>query len=183
LPGSTLGDYFGFPVAQVIAQSHGGDLRSTRPRGLTRFEVELPVNEDTAEETEPVAEHGAVRMLTCLLIEPDIISQRKLIAMLAARGHRGIPAATAEDAADLVQRMQFDVLFCASRLPGLTWLELYHRIRRRIGAFALISDVWDAEAAQTLGQGEGKVLTRPVADRDLDDFLGFVEVRLAAARG
>ena len=104
-------------------------------------------------------------------------------AFLAARGHRGIPATTAEDAADLVQRMQFDVIFCASRLPGLTWLELYHRIRRRIGAFALLSDTWDGEAAQTLGQGEGKVLTRPVADRDLDDFLGFVEVRLAAARG
>lgn len=183
-PSVNLGDYFGFPVAQVIIQSHGGDLRSSRPRGLIRFELELPVYEDTSvEESVPPREGIAVRMLTCLLIEPDTVSQRKIIAMLATRGHRGIPAATAEEAADLVQRMQFDVIFCGSRLSGLTWLELYHRIRRRIGAFALLSDTWDAEAAQTLSQGEGRVLTRPVSDRDLDDFLGFVEVRLAAARG
>jgi CheY-like chemotaxis protein len=164
----------------MIAQSHGGDLRVSRPQGICRLELELPVHEDVSEPVAQAKETSNVRTLTCLLVEPDLVAQRKLLASLAARGHRAIPAVLAEEAADLAQRMQFEVVFCASRLPGLTWLELYERIRRRIRAFALISDVWDAEAARTLRSGEGKVLTRPVSDRDLDDFLVFVEARLSA---
>jgi hypothetical protein len=103
--------------------------------------------------------------------------------MLASRGHRAIPATNVEHAADLAQRMQFDVVLCSSRLPGHQWSELYGRIRRRIGSFGLLAETWDEQAPQVLRNGEGQLLKTPVTEADLDRFLAFVEVRLAAARG
>ena len=102
--------------------------------------------------------------------------------MLSARGHRAIPVANAEDAANLVQRMAFDLLFCAVRLSGFDWVELFQRVRRRVGAFALLTEGYDAESTQMFQSGEGQVLAKPIEDRDLDNLLALVEVRLVAAR-
>jgi hypothetical protein len=120
------GDYFGLPVAQAIAQSHGGDLRHVPGRGGFRLELEIPVHTPAATTEKATAtSHGPLRVITALIVEPDVAAQRKLLTMLGRRGHRAIPTATAEDAADLVQRMGFDVVFCAVRLPGLNWVELF----------------------------------------------------------
>jgi CheY-like chemotaxis protein len=121
-------------------------------------------------------------VITALIVEPDMTAQRKLLTMLGGRGHRAIPAATAEDAADLVQRMAFDVVFCAVRLPGLNWVELFQRVRRRVGAFALLTEGYDSEAARAFKGGEGQILPKPIDDRALDNFLALVDVRHAAAR-
>lgn len=178
-----LGDYFGFPVAQVIVQSHGGDLRHL-PNAKTgvRFELELPLHETTPVPAAQNRPEKPLRVLTCILIEPDLLAQRKLLAMLAARGHRAVPASTAEHAADMVQRMQFDVVFCAANLPGLNWIELFQRVRRKVGVFGLMLEAYDPEASRVFSAGEGQLLTKPIADRELDDFLAGVEVRIAAAR-
>ena len=93
-----------------------------------------------------------------------------------------MPAATPEQAADMVQRMQFDVVFCASNLAGLNWIELFQRVRRKVGVFGLMLDAYDPEAAPVFSAGEGQLLTKPMEDRGLDDFLAGAEVRLAAAR-
>jgi CheY-like chemotaxis protein len=177
-----VGDFFGLPVAQAIAQSHSGDIRFVSTRTGCRLEVELPVHQPVMV---PSPQQGAAkpaRVLTALIVEPDVITQRKLLAMLSVRGHRAIPAPNAEDAADLVQRMQFDIVFCGVRLPGLNWVEFFQRIRRRIGAFALMTEGYDSDSARAFKGGEGHVLPRPLEDRDLDQFLGIVEVRLAASR-
>jgi CheY-like chemotaxis protein len=178
-----LGDYFGFPVAQVIVQSHGGDLRHLpNARTGVRFELELPLHEPSMVASDGHRPDKPLRVLTCVLIEPDVLAQRKLLAMLAVRGHRAVPATTAEQVADMVQRMQFDVVFCAANLPGLNWIELFHRVRRKVGVFGLLLDAYDPEAGRIFTAGEGQLLTKPVEDRDLDDFLAGVEIRLAAAR-
>ena len=178
-----LGDYFGFPVAQVIVQSHGGDLRHL-PNAKTgvRFELELPLHEASLQPPAAPRHEKPLRVLTCVLIEPDVLAQRKLLAMLASRGHRAVPAASAEQATDMVQRMQFDVMFCAANLPGLNWIELFQRVRRKVRVFGLVLDAYDPEAGRIFTAGEGQLLTKPIEDRDLDDFLAGVEVRLAAAR-
>jgi signal transduction histidine kinase/CheY-like chemotaxis protein len=177
-------DGTGFPVAQVIVQSHGGDLRHVVDgRHGARFEIQLPVHDPgtvPVETTRQTERPG--RVLTCLLIEPEPASQRRLLSALAERGHRAIPAASAEQAADLVQRMRFDAVFCSSVLPGLNWLELYRRIRRRTGSFALLADTYDAETARFFERGEGALLIRPVGQRELGDFLAAAEGRLQPAQ-
>jgi DNA-binding response OmpR family regulator len=119
------------------------------------------------------------RILTCLLVEPDADAERRLLALLAARGHRAIPVSRAEEAVEMVQRMQFDVMFCAWRLPGLNWLEVFQRVRRRVGSFVLMTETRDPEAIRVVEQARGRVLPRPVQERDLDDFLPDVERTLA----
>jgi CheY-like chemotaxis protein len=177
------GDYFGLPVAQAIAQSHGGDLRLVPGRSGFRLELEMPIHTPVANtEKSAGASQRPLRVITALIVEPDMTAQRKLLTMLGGRGHRAIPAATAEDAADLVQRMAFDVVFCAVRLPGLNWVELFQRVRRRVGAFALLTEGYDSEAARAFKGGEGQILPKPIDDRALDNFLALVDVRHAAAR-
>lgn len=169
----------GFPVAKVIVQSHGGDLRHLADgHHGTRFDLELPVHDPVTAPVE-IARHPerSGRKLTCLLVEPDTPSQRRLLSALAERGHRAIPATNAEQAADLVQRMHFDAVFCSSILPGQNWLELYRRIRRRVGCFALVADAPDSEVARMFESGEGRLLVRPVGAHELNDFLAIAEAR------
>ncbi|MBC7927395.1 MAG: hypothetical protein H7039_17230 [Bryobacteraceae bacterium] len=179
-----LADYFGFPVAQAVMQSHGGDLRNVSAgRTISRLELELPVLAPATairDNADHVGRSG--RTMTVLVVDPDLGSQRRLVTMLGMRGHRAIPAADAEEAAEMVQRFHFDMLFCATRLVGLNWPELYHRVRRRTGAFALLTDGPDPDASKALGGGEGQVLAKPVEDRELDQVLGMAEVRLTVAR-
>jgi CheY-like chemotaxis protein len=82
----------------------------------------------------------------------------------------------------MVQRMQFDVVFCAANLSGLNWIELFQRVRRKVGVFGLMLDAYDPEAGRVFTAGEGQLLTKPIDDRDLEDFLAGAEVRLAAGR-
>ncbi|MDZ4802873.1 MAG: histidine kinase dimerization/phospho-acceptor domain-containing protein [Bryobacteraceae bacterium] len=179
-----LADYFGFPVAQAILQSHGGDLRTVQiDRTHSRLELELPVLAPSAAAGAPARRSDRpARVMTALVVEPDVLAQRKLVTMLSSRGHRAIPVSNAEEAAEVVQRIQFDLMFCSTRLPGLNWVELYQRVRRRIGVFALLTEGFDPEASQTFGTGEGHVLAKPVEDRELDHVLGVAEVRWAVAR-
>ena len=48
----------------------------------------------------------------------------------------------------MVQRMQFDVVFCAANLAGLNWIELFQRVRRKVGVFGLMLDAYDPEAGR-----------------------------------
>jgi CheY-like chemotaxis protein len=117
-----------------------------------------------------------------MLIEPDAAEQRKLLAMLSVRGHRAIPVDNAEEAADMVQRMPFDVIFCTIRLPGLTWIEFFKRVRRRIQAFVLLTESYDSAAGGVLKDGTGFILRKPLQEKELDSILAEVEMRHGASR-
>jgi hypothetical protein len=77
--------------------------------------------------------------------------------------------------------MRFDAVFCSSVLPGLNWLELYRRIRRRVGSFALVADAFDPETARVFEGGDGRLLIRPVGQREMSEFLAAAEGRLEPA--
>ena len=178
------GDSFSLRVCQAIAQSHGGDIRLFETqRGSQRYELELPVHHAPFG-PEPVSEPSrrASRVLTTILIEPDAQTQRRLLALLSVRGHRAIPVDNADEAADMVQRLTFDVVFCTVRLPGLSWTEFYRRVRRRIVAFVLLAEDYDADNTGTLKEGVGFVLRKPIEEAELDNVLVEVESRHNAAR-
>lgn len=183
-PESFAGDVFGFPVAHAILQSHGGDLRrvAREPRQF-RIEADIPLHAPSATTGEVVrrAERPA-RVITALIVEPELVSQRRLVALLSARGHRAIPVSAADEASDMAQRVSFDVMFCSTDVQGLTWVELFQRVRRKIGVFTLLTDGVDPASIQAFSGGEGHVLAKPVAERDLDHILGIVEVRWTVSR-
>lgn len=172
----------GESVSRGIVRSHGGEIRLVRAaEGECRLELELPLAPARlAEETK-----GA-RPFTCLVVEPDGAVRDDLVALLTNRGCRVIPVASAEESMELVQRLRFDVTFCAIRLPGLNWVSFSEQIRPFTGVFVLLSEGYDYELSRGLLSADTHVLTKPFADAELDQLLGLVETRLsdaAATRG
>lgn len=164
----------GLGVCRGLIQSHSGEIRFVKGSGSTsRFEVELPV-------MPPRAPSGAVadassRRWTVLVVEPDAAAQRQLLVALSAKGSRVIPLAQAEEAAALVERSHFDVVFCADSLGGASWLEFYERVRPRVGAFVLLTEGFEADIAKSFPDGEVFVVRKPVEGSRLDEVVGKIE--------
>ena len=91
--------------------------------------------------------------------------------MLGARGHRAIPANSADEALDLITRMDCDLVLCSSRGPGLNWVEFYRRTRKQGVAFVLLTDGHDAELARAFANSEGFLWPKPLDDAGLDRLL------------
>jgi signal transduction histidine kinase/CheY-like chemotaxis protein len=173
----TTEDSFSLRVCQAIAQSHGGSIRLyVTAYDTLRYELELPVyHPPTPTQPAPEPIRRPSRVITAILVEPDAGVQRKLLAMLSARGHRAIPIDSPDEAADLIQRMPFDVVFCTTRLPGLNWMEFHRRIRRKIAAFVLLSDSRESDSGSLLQDGAGFILHKPLEESELETVLAEVE--------
>jgi CheY-like chemotaxis protein len=155
----------------------GLEVRLRRRPGLCRFEIELPL---APASTEPVHSPAATgqpeRPLTLMLVDPDASTQRPLVTLLGAKGHRVVPS-TAEGAADSVQRLRFDAVLWAVRGGGSGWSEFHDRFRASIPAFVLISDSYDHELARSLEPHGGFLLSRPVQDKKLAEMLREIAAR------
>jgi CheY-like chemotaxis protein len=147
--------------------------------GTARFEVELPLidaeeNSDLGDSRKPAAS------LTLLLVDSEPGSQRQLLGLLSARGHRIVPAPS-EEAADLAQRLRFDSVIWAMHPSGPRWSDSQERIRSHVPFFVLVSDGYDAELARSLESSGGFLLARPIQDADLEWVLKQIESRAASA--
>jgi signal transduction histidine kinase len=171
----------GLGVSRGILQSHGGDIRLVRVPGQgTRFEVELPLAQPSAGPGDGETRRPT-RPLTVLLVEPDATPQRQLVTLLSTRGHRVVPVSSGEEVMDLVQRLRFDALFCSLRLPGMNWVELFERVRNKVGSFVLLTEGFNGDLARAFHGSEGFLLSKPVQEVELVRLLETVETRSAGA--
>jgi len=200
-------DALGLDVCRGIAAAHNGEIRVVSQSSSAGFEIEIPLMSNTAlragvshaggtesagvkddaddadsvqipvDDPAPVP-HKALRPMTLLVVDPDAAAQRQLLGMLAARGHRVIPAPP-EQAADLAPRMRFDAIFWAVRSGGPKWSDQQERIRPAVPAFVLVSDGYDRDLATSLEDSGGYLLARPLQAADLDRVLDAVETRTA----
>ncbi len=76
-----------------------------------------------------VAPVGPIR--TTLLLEPDLNLRRGYLAALGDRGIRTLPATTVDEAADRLERVPFDLVFCSASLAQSGWLDIANRLGRR----------------------------------------------------
>ena len=111
------------------------------------------------------------------IVEPDSGIQRQLVQLLGVRGDRVVPVASAEEGADLAQRMRFDMAICAVRLPGLNWVEFFERVRHQVASFVLVTDGLDTDLARALQGGEGFVLSKPIDEAEVHRICRTVEER------
>ena len=159
----------GLGVCRGIIKSYGGEFREVHLSPFqVRFEIELPIMETASAglaSSGEVAEAG--RQLTILVVEPDTRMQRQLVQLLGGRGDRVVPVSSAEEGADVAQRLRFDIVICAVRLPGLNWVEFFERVRYRVGGFVLLTDGYDQTLAMAFKNGEGFVLSKPVDEAEL----------------
>jgi GAF domain-containing protein len=192
------GEALGFDVCRGIAATHGGEIRVVSRSSSAGFEVDLPLlqgvtkgivlgaasevvqavisKNDPRSVSVDVPPRISSRVLTLLLVDSDAAARRQLLGMLAARGHRVIPA-PAEQAADLAPRMRFDAAFWAVRSGGPKWSDQQDRIRPAVPAFVLISDGYDRDLAASLEDSGGFLLARPLQAVELDRVLEALEAR------
>jgi signal transduction histidine kinase/CheY-like chemotaxis protein len=180
---STDGDHtgsgaLGLGVCRGIIESHGGEFRVVRTSpAQARFDIELPVIE--ARQTGPGSSElsEAIRQLTVLVVEPEHKVQRQLVQMLGDRGDRVVPVSSAEEGLDVVDRLHFDMVICAVRLPSLNWVAFCERVRLRVGGFVLLTDAYNSDVGRAFRNSEGFVLTKPVDEADLHRICRAVEDR------
>jgi signal transduction histidine kinase len=169
----------GLGVCRGIVRSHGGEFRVVHVSTTqARFDIELPVVETRRAGMGSGADpQDGSRQLTVLIVEPDNKVQRQLVQLLGIRGDRVVPVSSAEEGADLAQRMRFDMAICAVRLPGLNWVELFERVRHQVGAFVLVTDGFDTDLDRAFQGGEGFVLSKPIDEAEVHRICRTVEER------
>jgi signal transduction histidine kinase len=180
---STDGDHtgsgaLGLGVCRGIIESHGGEFRVVRTSpAQARFDIELPVIEarQTGSGASELSE--AIRQLTVLVVEPDNKVQRQLVQMLGTRGDRVVPVSSAEEGLDIVERLRFDMVICAVRLPSLNWVTFCERVRLRVGGFVLLTDAFNSDVGRAFRNSEGYVLSKPVDETELHRICRAVEDR------
>jgi signal transduction histidine kinase len=128
-------------LVRSLLRAHGGELSAS----IEGFVIELPaVAAPAAHTPEPVAVGGRARPMTVLVIEPDEVSQRRLLTGLGEAGHRVVPVTSAEEGVDLLRRIRFDAAFCSTRLSGMKWLDFFEVAQPQLSAFVLLVEGFDA---------------------------------------
>jgi signal transduction histidine kinase len=163
-------------VCRGIVESHGGEFRvvHTSPTH-SRFDIELPLAGGRRAPGSEMAE--STRQLTVLVVEPDTKVQRQLVHLLGNRGDRVVPVSSAEEGADVVLRLKFDMAICAVRLPGVNWVEFSERVRHRVGGFVLLTEALSANADRAFRNSDGFVLNKPIEEAELHRICRAMEER------
>ena len=156
-----------------------GDIRFIGAPPLSRIEVTLPLAAPDAEEAVAGENGGTASPLTLLAVEPDQAVARRLLALVAERGHRAVLAPSGEEAIALIEAFRFDALLCDVRLPCMTWAELFERVRGRMRTCVLLTEGYDAGLAREVGQETGLLLSKPLSAAELDRTLRTIAGRAA----
>jgi DNA-binding NtrC family response regulator len=117
-----------------------------------------------------------------LIVEPDLSARQFLVSLLGELGHRGVPVAGVEDAADLVKRLHFHVVFCSAHLSGKPWVDCFEACRGRADAFVLLTEGHDTALSAALPAGEAYTLAKPVRADELERLVQAVGARVAALK-
>jgi signal transduction histidine kinase len=164
-------------VCHALIQGHAGELRLSEDGGVHKAEVDLPVYLPTTigfEDTPPPARRAA-RFLTALVVETDDQLRRSVISFLSRREHRVVPVDTYDAGLEAAQRFRFDVVICADRIGSTSWVDFFQRVRRKTGAFVLVTEVEQVDTGPAFKSGEAFVLHKPLDESELDNVLRMVE--------
>jgi hypothetical protein len=164
-------------VCHALIQGHAGELRLSSEGEIQRAEVDLPLYQPATigleEASVPVRK--AARLLTALLVEPDAGHQRKISTFLAVRNHRVVPVDNYDAAVEAVQRFRFDIVLCTDRIGETTWVDFFQRVRRKVSAFVLVTEIDEMGTGPAFRSGEAFILRKPLDENEFDNLLKMVE--------
>jgi DNA-binding NtrC family response regulator len=147
--------------------------------GRFRYEAELPslMTAQAAEDFGGAIEFSGARgQLTAMLVEPERQSQRRLLALFGEMNHRLVPVTNIEEAADLAERMRFDVVFASTRPEGGTWTELFHRLHHRTPHFVVLSEGTEEQGAELIDGSSAIMMKKPVEPDELRALIGRLQM-------
>lgn len=131
----------GLAVIRGILESHSGSMSLEVHNGCTFIEARLPL---AAEATSPALPNaielavGPRRSMTLLVCVAGEEERRRAIELAAHAGHRAVPAGSAAESIELLERLRFDVVIASSQLPDMIWTEMVDRVRGYGSAFVLL---------------------------------------------
>ena len=128
-----VGTGLGLSICHGIVTSLGGKIGAySDPREGTTFRVVLPTTETLAGDSVPPVSEGptsrdAVRARVLVVDDEPAIAHT--LRELLSPQHQVLSATSGREALALLAGDDFDVVFCDLMMPGMSGMELYHRIR------------------------------------------------------
>jgi signal transduction histidine kinase/CheY-like chemotaxis protein len=179
----------GLAISKAIAQMHHGAIAAQSPgegRGST-FTLTLPTTQSVHKPTTPIdrpsPEPAATRLsspkstaanLRVLLVEDHPDTLKALRRYLASVGFAVTPAATVQDALNLLDAQSFDILVSDIDLPDGTGHDVMRHIKHRrleVSGIALTGFGTEYDIKTSQDAGFAAHLTKPVDVRHLRDTI------------
>jgi signal transduction histidine kinase len=126
-------------VIRGILEGHGGAMRIENAEGRACIEARLPLSGPALPPPAPAdAPASPLRSLTLLVCVPGEEDRRRLVELSAKAGHRAIPAGSAAEALELMERLRFDAVVASSALSDMIWTDLLDRVHTLHTGFILL---------------------------------------------
>ncbi|MGH7342669.1 MAG: response regulator, partial [Candidatus Rokuibacteriota bacterium] len=109
-----------------------------------------------------------------LVVEADADQRRRVVAQLSGWGYAPMPAASAEEALELVGRTRFAFSIVAIRLPGMSGIEFLRRSQDvcDAGPVIMVADNGhNSQIVEAIQVGADDFLRRPYTAEDLENAI------------
>jgi signal transduction histidine kinase len=171
----------GLAIVRHLVELHGGTVAAASAgegKGAT-FSVSIPARDLMGESYQspvPVDAAGLRRLaaLNVLVVDDDAGSRELVASMLAGYGARVTSADGGERAFTLLRQQPPDVLIADLAMPGITGIDLIHRVRAlgadeggRVPAIAVSAFASAADRQRALQAGFDRHLAKPVEHEEL----------------
>lgn len=168
----------GLAITRSIMHAHGGGVEATSPgphQGAT-FALRFPLLSTAAKQAAAEAARAPAGVrpgLNILLVEDHKDTRACIQRLLEASSHRITSAGTAQDALDLAEKANFDLVISDLGLPDLSGHELMRRLHARTGVpgIALSGYGMENDLEESRKAGFKYHLTKPVSFDRLKSFI------------
>ena len=128
----------------------------------------------------------AQRLLDILLVEDNLINQKLALTLLQKWGHRVSVANNGQEALEILENKQFDVIFMDMQMPimgGLDATRLYRTREKELGRartpiIAMTANAMESDRDDCLMAGMDDHISKPIKLDILLDFLGTLGNKL-----
>jgi hypothetical protein len=156
-------------ASRSLLESCGAHFHEQRSAGEVRFEVRFPLHQSSPPQDARRQRPASSKPITALLVHPELEALRPVIAALAERGHRAVPAADAVQALEMAARLRFDAAFVSPLVRDLDWAEIAARLKAHVPVTG-----WLATASRPAPSGVPSLPLQP-SSQSLEDLFALLE--------